>query len=137
MDRKADQERVSALTNKERRRLEARQRKEMKLSEARDRAESLEGRIRRPGMWKILAFVAFVLGFAFPIGVLIVDSSFFNGNFILMGGVFIACMGLGVAAQHMDFSKEDWYRVIENTVPPKTIDINRKAFDTGYHLTAR
>ena len=44
---------------------------------------------------------------------------------------------LGVAAQHMDFSKEDWYRVIENTVPPKTIDINRKAFDTGYHLTAR
>ena len=50
MDRKADQERVSALTNKERRRLEARQRKETKLAEARDRAESLEGRIRRPGM---------------------------------------------------------------------------------------
>ena len=44
---------------------------------------------------------------------------------------------LAVAAQHMDSSKEDWYRVIENTVPPKTIDINRKAFDTGYHLTAR
>ena len=44
---------------------------------------------------------------------------------------------LGVAAQHMDFSQEDWYKVIENTVPPKTIEINKKAFDTGYHLTAR
>lgn len=44
---------------------------------------------------------------------------------------------LGVAAQHMDFSKEDWYSVIEKTVPPKTIEINKKAFDTGYHLTAR
>ena len=44
---------------------------------------------------------------------------------------------LVVAAQHMDLSKEDWYRVIENTVPPKTIDSNGKAFDTGSTLTAR
>ena len=44
---------------------------------------------------------------------------------------------LGVAAQHMDFSQEDWYSVIEKTVPPKTIGINKKAFDTGYHLAAR
>ena len=44
---------------------------------------------------------------------------------------------LGVAAQHMDFSQEDWYSVIEKTVPPKTIEINEKAFDTGYHLAAR
>ena len=44
---------------------------------------------------------------------------------------------LGVAAQHMDFSQEDWYSVIEKTVPPKTIEINKKAFDTGYHLAAR
>lgn len=44
---------------------------------------------------------------------------------------------LGVAAQHMDFSSEDWYSVIEKTVPPKTVEINKKAFDTGYHLTAR
>lgn len=43
---------------------------------------------------------------------------------------------LGVAAQHMDFSKEDWYSVIERTVPPKTIDINKAAFDVGYHLAA-
>lgn len=41
---------------------------------------------------------------------------------------------LGVAAQHMDFTKEQWYQVIENTVPPKTIEINKKAFDTGYEL---
>ena len=41
---------------------------------------------------------------------------------------------LGVAAQHMDFTKEQWYEVIEKTVPPKTIDINKKAFDVGYTL---
>ena len=41
---------------------------------------------------------------------------------------------LGVAAQHMDFSKEQWYEVIENTVPPKTVEINKKAFDVGYNL---
>lgn len=38
---------------------------------------------------------------------------------------------LGLAAQHMDFSKEDWLKVIENTVPPKTIEINQKAFLVG------
>jgi len=41
---------------------------------------------------------------------------------------------LGAAAQHMDFSKEQWYEVIEKTVPQKTIEINKKAFDVGYHL---
>ena len=41
---------------------------------------------------------------------------------------------LGVAAQHMDFTKEQWYDVIERTVPPKTIDINKKAFEVGYCL---
>lgn len=41
---------------------------------------------------------------------------------------------LGVAAQHMDFTKEQWYDVIEHTVPPKTIEINKKAFDVGYAL---
>ncbi len=41
---------------------------------------------------------------------------------------------LGIAAQHMDFSKEQWYEVIEKTVPPKTIEINKKAFDVGYNL---
>lgn len=41
---------------------------------------------------------------------------------------------LGIAAQHMDFTKEQWYDVIEKTVPPKTVDINRQAFEVGYHL---
>lgn len=43
---------------------------------------------------------------------------------------------LGIAAQHMDFSKEEWYRVIEDTVPQKTIEINKQAFDVGYHLVS-
>ena len=41
---------------------------------------------------------------------------------------------LGIAAQHMDFSKEQWYQVIENTVPPKTVEINKKAFNLGYEM---
>lgn len=41
---------------------------------------------------------------------------------------------LGIAAQHMDFSKEDWLAVIEETVPPKTIEINKKAFLAGYEM---
>ena len=41
---------------------------------------------------------------------------------------------LGVAARHMDFTKEQWYEVIEKTVPPKTVEINKKAFDVGYTL---
>ncbi len=41
---------------------------------------------------------------------------------------------LGIAAQHMDFSKEDWLTVIEQTVKPKTVDINKKAFETGYAM---
>ncbi|MBR5584554.1 MAG: indolepyruvate oxidoreductase subunit beta [Lachnospiraceae bacterium] len=39
---------------------------------------------------------------------------------------------LGVAARQMDFSKEAWLNVIEKTVPPKTIEINKKAFLLGY-----
>lgn len=41
---------------------------------------------------------------------------------------------LGVAAQHMNFSKEEWFEVIEHTVPTKTIEINKKAFEIGFHL---
>lgn len=41
---------------------------------------------------------------------------------------------IGVAAKQMDFAKEDWIRVIENTVPPKTVEINKKAFEAGYEL---
>lgn len=39
---------------------------------------------------------------------------------------------LGLAAKHMDFDKESWLRVIENTVPPKTVEINKAAFLLGY-----
>lgn len=41
---------------------------------------------------------------------------------------------LGMAARHMDFSKEAWLKAIEKTVPPKTVDINCKAFLKGYEL---
>ena len=44
---------------------------------------------------------------------------------------------LGIAAQHMDFSYDTWIKIIETTVPPKTIEINKKAFDTGYHLHSK
>jgi indolepyruvate ferredoxin oxidoreductase beta subunit len=42
---------------------------------------------------------------------------------------------LGAAARHMNFTKEDWLRVIETTVPPKTVEINKRAFETGYALS--
>ena len=41
---------------------------------------------------------------------------------------------LGVAAKHMDFSKEQWLAAIEATVPAKLIDLNKKAFLTGYEM---
>ncbi|MCQ2543185.1 MAG: indolepyruvate oxidoreductase subunit beta [Lachnospiraceae bacterium] len=41
---------------------------------------------------------------------------------------------VGIAAKHMDFAKEDWINVIEKTVPQKTIDINKAAFEAGYAL---
>jgi indolepyruvate ferredoxin oxidoreductase beta subunit len=37
-----------------------------------------------------------------------------------------------MAARHMDFSKEAWLKVIEETVPAKTIDMNKNAFLLGY-----
>ncbi|MBR4169479.1 MAG: indolepyruvate oxidoreductase subunit beta [Lachnospiraceae bacterium] len=39
---------------------------------------------------------------------------------------------LGVAARHMDFSKEEWMQVIETTVKPQFVDINKQAFTVGY-----
>ncbi|NLL75723.1 MAG: indolepyruvate oxidoreductase subunit beta [Clostridiales bacterium] len=39
---------------------------------------------------------------------------------------------LGMAARHMDFAKEDWLKVIERTVPSKTVEINERAFLIGY-----
>ena len=39
---------------------------------------------------------------------------------------------LGFAAGFIGFEKEDWLRVVESTGPPKTIEINKKAFTYGY-----
>lgn len=39
---------------------------------------------------------------------------------------------LGLAAKMLDFKREDWLNVIEQTVPPKTIEINKQAFTLGY-----
>ena len=39
---------------------------------------------------------------------------------------------LGYAARYIGFDKERWEKTVEATVPPKTIEINKKAFDLGY-----
>lgn len=39
---------------------------------------------------------------------------------------------LGMAAKHMDFDRQNWLDVIARTVPPKTVEINQKAFLIGY-----
>src|SRR5574344_926013 len=39
---------------------------------------------------------------------------------------------LGMAAKHMEFTKEQWLKVIEETVPAKTVDMNKQAFLLGY-----
>lgn len=41
---------------------------------------------------------------------------------------------LGLLAKNMDIPKEKWIKIISNTVPQKTIDINIKAFENGYAL---
>ena len=40
---------------------------------------------------------------------------------------------LGLAAKHIGFSEEEWLEVVEKTVPPKTIEINKLAFEKGYN----
>lgn len=42
---------------------------------------------------------------------------------------------LGIAAKNMNFSKAQWYDIIEKIVPPKTVELNRKAFDIGYEFS--
>ena len=41
---------------------------------------------------------------------------------------------LGFSAKFMNFSEEEWLDVVKSTVPQKTIDINVKAFMSGYLL---
>jgi len=42
---------------------------------------------------------------------------------------------LGLVARHLDFSYDDWLSVIEAVVPPKTVEMNKKAFEAGYNLS--
>lgn len=39
---------------------------------------------------------------------------------------------LGLSAKHIGFSEEQWLDVVKSTVPPKTIELNEKAFKYGY-----
>ncbi len=39
---------------------------------------------------------------------------------------------LGLAARHMDFSREAWLSTIAEKVPAKTVEINQRAFLVGY-----
>ncbi|MBR2339331.1 MAG: indolepyruvate oxidoreductase subunit beta [Clostridia bacterium] len=39
---------------------------------------------------------------------------------------------LGYAAEYIGFDKETWLDTVASTVPPKTVEINQKAFARGY-----
>lgn len=39
---------------------------------------------------------------------------------------------IGLLAKNMDIPKEEWIKIISDTVPKKTIDINIKAFEIGF-----
>ena len=41
---------------------------------------------------------------------------------------------MGRLARHFDFTKEEWMEAIEHSVPPKFLEMNKKAFESG--LTA-
>ena len=41
---------------------------------------------------------------------------------------------LGASAKYIGFDKQTWLDVVTSTVPPKTIEINTKAFLEGYNL---
>ncbi len=38
---------------------------------------------------------------------------------------------MGRLAKHFDFTKEEWMDAIEHSVPPKFLELNKKAFDLG------
>ncbi|HBG76003.1 indolepyruvate oxidoreductase subunit beta [Eubacteriales bacterium mix99] len=41
---------------------------------------------------------------------------------------------LGALARYLEASPETWQKAIEETVPPKTVEANRKAFSMGYAI---
>lgn len=40
---------------------------------------------------------------------------------------------MGRAAKYFDIPKENWIKAIENTVAPKFVEMNKKAFELGYN----
>lgn len=40
---------------------------------------------------------------------------------------------LGVAAKYLGLEEDVWQKVLTETVPPKFLKMNKKAFDLGYH----
>ena len=40
---------------------------------------------------------------------------------------------LGASAKYIGFTEEEWLNVLEKTVPPKTVGINKKAFLAGFN----
>ena len=61
--------------------------------------------------------------------------------YVIDGGKIAAELGnnkvlnsvvLGLSAKLIGFHKEDWIKIIEKTVPQKTIELNEKAFIRGY-----
>lgn len=43
---------------------------------------------------------------------------------------------LGLTATKMEFSKEAWIETIKAIVPPKTVELNLKAFEVGYAMNS-
>lgn len=43
---------------------------------------------------------------------------------------------MGVLAQHMDLSRDVWERALEETIPPKFLEMNKLAFSMGYNYGA-
>ena len=41
---------------------------------------------------------------------------------------------IGVMAKLTDIPYKEWIETVKNTVPPKFLDVNLKAFDSGYNL---
>ena len=54
---------------------------------------------------------------------------------LLLGNPKIANTFLvGMLASRLEISKDHWLKAIEDTVPPKAIELNKKAFEIGYQL---
>lgn len=41
---------------------------------------------------------------------------------------------IGVLAKNMDFDKQVWLKAIEETVPARYLELNKKAFELGYNI---